>query len=200
MASFKLFFSLTKMTCSVSFWALLGLFFTSETQARVVSAREQLQLGKQIFEQSGANSCQYCHGLDGSGGKIESAAILREPKTWKVYNALGGDKAFEKDQKNFLLKLEEATVSLIQTGAVFHNVQLHSRFAEGFDWDSAGGPYNAQMLGLLGAPAVRWLRNNKDINKEQAAKAAFAYVKSFDTQSIFSQSSDKVEPSKPDKK
>lgn len=141
-------------------------------------------MGQGLFEQQGANSCMYCHGIDGNGGKVAAAAKLTQPKTWKVYKALGGDAALAKNKAEFLKNMEDATVDLIMKGAISHTASYKKPF---FDWSKTGGPYNAQMLGTTAAPSMAWINKYKDkgVTKEIAAKAVYMYTHKFDTQGVF---------------
>lgn len=141
-------------------------------------------MGQGLFEQQGANSCMYCHGIDGKGGKVAVAAKLDSPKTWKVYKALGGDAAMAKNKAEFLKNMEEASVNLILKGAISHNASFKKPY---FDWSKTGGTYNAQMLGITGAPSTAWINKYKakGVTKETAAKAAYMYIHKFDTQGVF---------------
>lgn len=146
-------------------------------------------MGKGLYEQTGSNSCSYCHGIDGNGGKIAAAAKLSEPKTWKSYKALGGDAAFGKDSKKFLANLEDALVEMIQKGAIAFNASYKKPH---YDFKAAGGQINAQMLGLGGAPSTAWLNKFKDrgVTKAIAAKSAYLHVQTLDKQGVFK----KLEP------
>ncbi|MBS1985627.1 MAG: hypothetical protein JST16_15805 [Bdellovibrionales bacterium] len=148
------------------------------------AAEPNAAMGQGLYEQAGANSCLYCHGTGGHDGKVAVAAKLNQPKTWKVYKALGGDAAFAKDKADFLKKMEEATVDLIVKGAIAHNSSFKPAW---FDWKKTGGTYNAQMLGVTGAPSAAWINKYKDkgVTKEIAAKAAYLHIQSFDSQGVF---------------
>ena len=98
--------------------------------------------------------------------------------------ALGGDAAFTKDKAAFLKKMEEATVHLIMKGAIMHNSTYKPA---GFDWSKTGGPYDAQMLGISGAPSKSWINKYKErgVTPEIAAKSAYLYLQKFDGQGVF---------------
>ncbi len=156
----------------------LGLSFAGAAQA------QNEAMGQGLYEQQGANSCMYCHGIDGKGGKVAVAAKLDTPKSWKVYKALGGDAAFAKNKAEFLKQMEEASVNLITKGAISHNASFKPAY---FDWKKTGGTYNAQMLGITGAPSTAWINKYKakGVTKEIAAKAVYMYIHKFDTQGVF---------------
>jgi hypothetical protein len=141
-------------------------------------------MGQGLYEQSGSNSCSFCHGISGTDGKVAAAAKLTTPKAWKSFKALGGDAAYSKNKVEFLKNLEDAVVDVIAKGAIAHN---SSYKVAGYDLGRAGGPLNAQMLGVAGAPSSAWINKYKDrgVTKEIAARAAYLHIQSFDTQGVF---------------
>ncbi len=141
-------------------------------------------MGQGLYEQQGANSCLYCHGVDGNGGKVAVAAKLTQPKTWKSYKGLGGDAAFAKDKAGFLKNLADSVTDLILKGALAHNATYKN---PAYDSKKAGGAFNAQMYGLTAAPSVAWLNKFKDkgVTKDLAAKSVYLYIQKFDTQGVF---------------
>ena len=143
-----------------------------------------LATGKEIFLLTGSNSCSFCHGIDGNVGKIANSAKLSTPKAWRTYKALGGDAEFTKNKAAFLKNFEEALVHLIAKGAIAHNATYKKPY---HDFKRAGGPVNAQMLGLGGGPSSAWLSKNKasGMTKEIAAQSVLMHVKSLDTQGVF---------------
>jgi hypothetical protein len=141
-------------------------------------------MGKGLYEQQGANSCLYCHGATGEGGKVAAAAKLDHPRQWKTFKGLGGEAAFKKDPADFLKKFEEASVNVIQKGAIAHNSGFKPAW---FDWKATGGPINGQMLGLTGAPSTAWLSRFKDkgVTREIAAKSLYLYIQTLDKDGFF---------------
>lgn len=146
-------------------------------------ATPSLEMGKGLYTSEGANSCLYCHGATGEGGKVKDAAKLDHPKQWKVYAALGGDATFKKNPKAFIEKMKHATLNIIQLGAIRHNASYK---ADGYN-KAAIKSYNAQMLGLGGAPSAAWVRKYKEkgVTPEIAAESAWLYIQSFDKDGIF---------------
>ena len=139
-------------------------------------------MGKGLYEQQGSNSCLYCHGIEGQGGKVKDAANLTQPKTWKSYKALGGDAAFAKNKEEFRKKLNESVANLIEKGAIAHNMGYKGA---GYDWSKIQ-KFNSQMLGLSGAPSSAWLTKYKDkgVTKEIAAQAAMLHLANLDKQGV----------------
>jgi hypothetical protein len=138
-------------------------------------------MAKEIFQQPGSNSCMYCHGIEGHGGKVQDAADFRHPTSWRSYRGLGGLEAFKKNPKGLRSKMEELLLQLIERSAPVQNEMLRD---PAFSWDRAGGSYNEQMLGLLGAPSAKWLRQHK-VPRERAARALLEYVKGFDAEKFW---------------
>lgn len=140
-------------------------------------------MGKGLYGAPGANSCLFCHGASGEGGNVKDAAKLDHPKEWKVYAALGGDAAYKKDPKGFVDKMKHATLNLIQVGAIRHNASYQ---AVGYN-KSVIKPYNAQMLGLGGAPSAAWLKKYKDkgVTPAIAAESVWLHVLSLDKDNFF---------------
>jgi hypothetical protein len=140
-------------------------------------------MGQGLFEQKGSNSCSFCHGITGVGGSVKNAAHLNEPKSWKVWKALGGDAAFAKNKADFLKKMEEATTALITKGSIIHNATFKQPW---FDWKKIS-PYDGQMMGLNGAASAAWLKKYADrgVSKDVAAKAAYLHIQTLDKQGVF---------------
>jgi cytochrome c553 len=140
-------------------------------------------MGKGLYAAEGANSCLFCHGIAGEGGNIKDAAELSHPKKWKTYAALGGDEAFKKDPAAFVQKMKEASINLIQMGAIRHNATYK---AEGYN-KAAIKPFNAQMMGLSGAASVAWMNRYKDrgVTPAIAAESTWLHIMSFDKDGVF---------------
>ncbi|MEO5668460.1 MAG: hypothetical protein ABIR96_10400 [Bdellovibrionota bacterium] len=141
-------------------------------------------MGQGIFEQTGGNSCMFCHGISGEGGNVKEAAKLDLPKTWKTYKALGGDAAFNKDSKAFVEKMKKGIEDIIRNGAIRHNASYKE---PGFDWSKIT-PFNSQMMGLTGAASVGWMKKyqKRGVNAEVAAESLWLHLKSLDKQSVLS--------------
>ncbi len=172
---------MTKMTYSTLALSL-SLIFSS--QARAIEPVQAM--GQGLFEQQGSNSCLFCHGIDGKKGNVAASANLTKPKAWKVYKALGGDAAFNKDPKDFVSKMRKATVALIKSGAIRHNATFKEPW---FNWKATGvSPYNAQMMGLGGAATQQWLKRMKDrgVTPDIAAESLWLHLVKLDSESVLS--------------
>ena len=162
-----------------SFIATLFVFSTSAFAATPTAG-----MGKGLYTQTGANSCLYCHGVDGSGGNVKSAAKLNQPSTWKIYKVLGGKAAAEKNKADFLAKMKEATIHLIERGAIIHNAAFKKPW---FDLSKAGSSYDAQMLGISGAPSKSWLKKfaSKGVTPTIASESVYLHVQTLDKEKFF---------------
>jgi hypothetical protein len=143
-------------------------------------------IGQGAFEQTGSNSCMFCHGIDGKKGNVAAAANLTLPKNWKTYKALGGDAAFNKDPKAFVGNLHKAIVALIKNGAIRHNATFKESF---FNWKAPGvSPFNAQMVGLGGAASQAWLKRmtEKGVTPDIAAESLWLHLIKLDSQGVLS--------------
>lgn len=164
----------------------LGLLTSfSEAQDQKLNpniAREAM--GNGLYNQTGANSCVYCHGVGGVGGSVKTAANLQTPKSWKIYKILGGDAAFSKDQAGFRAKMKEATTHIILKGAIVHNSSFKRPW---FDIAKAGAPYDGQMLGMTAPPSRGWLKKYKEkygVTPEVASESLYLYLKSLSKQDV----------------
>lgn len=186
----------------------LGLFVLPAVAADKIAERvaglelseEQLfTIGETLFNTEGANTCLKCHGAGGHGGDQAGAADLRHPRTWRAYQALGGDDVFNADQDAFLANMATVIHVLIRAGAPTWNL----RFAKShkdieMDWSKVTIPdkvdkYNSMMKGITSGPMKKALKamakqveaeagiklKSKD-QKDVAAVATYLYVRSFD--------------------
>ncbi|NCN28297.1 hypothetical protein GW915_12075 [bacterium] len=145
----------------------------AEKKEEIAAAEPSVEIGDELYNQTGANSCLYCHGVGGVGGNVAAAAKLKDPSTWKIAKILGAA-AVDSD------KFTDATVHIIAKGAIVHN-STYKDMAPWFDMSKAGSAYDAQMVGLTGAPSATYLRQNKakGITPEVAAKSLYMYIRTF---------------------
>lgn len=163
-----------------------------------VSKEELLKIGEMIYTTDGANTCLKCHGPGGTGGDQAGAADLRHPKTWRVYQALGGDEAMKANKEKFLKDMDVVIHDLIRNGATSWNVKFPKEHKEiAMDWGKVSVPdkadkYNQMMKGLTSDPMLKRLKelqeqlekDGKKLTPQQvkdlAAVADFMHVKTFD--------------------
>lgn len=174
----------------------------AENVAKLGLSREQLlKIGGDIYNTEGENTCLKCHGKGGTGGDQAGAADLRHPRTWRVYQALGGDEAFKANKAKFLQDMEIVIHNLIRNGATQWNIQFPSKHKEvKLDWSKVTIPdkadkYNQMMKGITSEPMKKKLKeiqdqlakDGKKVTPAQmsdiAAVAGFMYVKTFDDNS-----------------
>ena len=56
-----------------------------------IGKKKMVKIGERVFQTKGSNTCNDCHGKDGKKGRLEQAADLTQPSTWRASKALGGD-------------------------------------------------------------------------------------------------------------
>jgi hypothetical protein len=157
-----------------------------------------LEIGKMIYETDGANTCLKCHGPGGTGGDQAGAADLRHPRTWRAYQALGGDAAFTANKDKFLKDMDAMIHDLIRNGATSWNIKFAKEHKEiTMDWSKVTIPdkadkYNNMMKGLTSDPLVKRLKDieaklkqdgktaDPQLVRDITAVADFMHVKTFD--------------------
>lgn len=168
----------------------------AENVGKLKLAPEKLvELGDFVYNAEGANTCLKCHGKGGHGGDQSGAADLRHPRTWRSYQALGGDGAFASDKEHFLKRLETALHFLINKGATTWNQRYVKKFKDSpYDWNKVDGAdkYDSMMKGVTTGPMKKRAKAlqkklakmghkvNPRAAREIASVAALEYVKSFD--------------------
>jgi hypothetical protein len=163
-----------------------------------IPADQLLKMGESIFNTDGANTCLKCHGPGGHGGDQAGAADLRHPRTWRSYQALGGDEAFKANKEKFVKDMEVILHDLIRNSATTWNLKFPKAHPEiKMDWSKVTIPdkadkYNTMMKGLTSDPMVKKVKElsdelaksgkKLDINqvRDLAAVADFTYVKTLD--------------------
>ena len=186
----------------------LGLFVVPALAADKIAERvsklelteDQLfTIGETIFNTDGANTCLKCHGAGGHGGDQVGAADLRHPRTWRAYQALGGDEAFNSDKEGFLSDMATIIHMLIREGGPTWNLRFARTHKDiVLDWSLVTIPdkvdkYNSMMKGITSGPMKKALKDmakqvrddtgvrlkSRD-QKDVAAVATYMYVRSFD--------------------
>ena len=171
----------------------------AENVAKLGFPQEQLlKVGKEVFHTEGENTCLQCHGEGGTGGTQAGAADLRHPKTWRVYQALGGDEAFNANKDKFRQDMETVLHDLIRNGAPQWNLKFPSVHKEiKLDWAKVTIPdkadkYNQMMKGITSEPMEKKVKEvGEQLKKEGkqltaaqmrdvAAVSDFEYVKTLD--------------------
>jgi mono/diheme cytochrome c family protein len=170
-----------------------------ESVAKLGLSKEQLlKMGDSIYNTDGENTCLKCHGKSGTGGDQAGAADLRHPKTWRVYQALGGDEAMKANKEKFLKDIDAVVHDLIRNGATSWNLKFPKEHKEiALDWGKVTVPdkadkYNQMMKGITSDPMVKKVKelqeqlekDGKKLTAQQirdvAAVSDFMYVKTLD--------------------
>jgi hypothetical protein len=187
---------LTMMGVMLMVMPALAADTIAEDVAKLNLAPEKLvELGEFVFNTEGANTCLKCHGKGGHGGDQAGAADLRHPRTWRSYQALGGDEALAADKDAFITKLETSLHYLINKGATTWNQRfLKTHKDVVYDWSKVenADKYDSMMKGVTTGPMKKRLKELEeklgDAGKnlktsdlaDVAAVAAFEYVKTLD--------------------
>jgi hypothetical protein len=183
-------------------WFVLPVYAAdpiAENVAKLGFTKEQLlKIGKDVFHTEGENTCLQCHGEGGTGGTQAGAADLRHPKTWRIYQSLGGDAAFNANKEKFRQDMETVLHDLIRNGATQWNLRFPKEHKEiALDWGKVSIPdkadkYNQMMKGITSEPMAKKLKelqeqlekDGKKINPQQmrdvSAVADFEYVRTLD--------------------
>ena len=183
----------------------VGLFVLPVSAAETIAEKvakfkiteaQFVELGDFFYNAEGANTCLKCHGKGGHGGDQAGAADLRHPRTWRSYQALGGDEAFGKDQEQFRKNMEIALHFLIYRGAAIWNQRFSKSHKDiVYDWskvDPKANKYDSMMKGVTTGPMKKRAKalqkklaemgvkaKPKEV-REIASVAALSYVKTFD--------------------
>jgi hypothetical protein len=171
----------------------------AENVAKLGLTKEQLlKIGEEVYNTDGENTCLQCHGKGGTGGTQAGAADLRHPKTWRVYQYLGGDEAFKANKTKFLQDIDTVLHDLIRNGATQWNIKFPKEHKEiTMDWGKVAIPdkadkYNQMMKGITSEPMAKKIKEvqerldkeGKKLNPQQmrdvSAVSDFEYVKTFD--------------------
>ena len=120
------------------------------------------KLGERVFLAKGSNTCNDCHGADGIKGRLEQAANLTLPSTWRAAKALDGDAE----------KVDVALTYLISNGGKKFNGEFEQSHPDlGWDWAKADATaYDIQMFGVTQSSTMSEIKKiRKDLKKEGIA-------------------------------
>jgi hypothetical protein len=118
--------------------------------------------GERVFLAKGSNTCNDCHGADGKKGRLEQAANLTQPGTWRAAKALDGDTE----------KINTALTYLISNGGKKFNGNFATDNPDsGWDWTKTEATaYDIQMFGVTQSSTMSELKKiRKDLKKEGVA-------------------------------
>ncbi len=134
-----------------------------------------LDIGKEVYFSKSSDSCAKCHGdissLDIVNKDMDKSADLKDPKTWVVYKALGGELKKNENPKKFEKHLNSIIINLITYGANDWNRKFYSNASKeyGFNWNRVEGKqqYDGQMKGIKIAIAKNILKKiDRTLKKE----------------------------------
>jgi len=144
---------------------------TAETKAPAAGSGESwttlddealAQYGERVFLAKGSNTCNDCHGADGIKGRLDQAANLTLPSTWRAAKALDGDAE----------KVTVALTYLIANGGKKFNGEFEQSNPDlGWDWAKADATaYDIQMFGVTQSSTMSELKKiRKDLKKSGIA-------------------------------
>ena len=181
-------------------YAISASTATSEQLASKFTNEQLVEIGKNIYQTPGAQTCQKCHTEKGEGGGWEFAADLRKPYTWNSFKGFGGYEALKKDPVALRKKMETLLEHLISVGSLKHNMLFataHPEVAAEFDWTKTpnrlGGQFDMMMWGVA-QPEMK--KKVKEVHEKivkpivadmteaemtvLAPHATLAYVKTFE--------------------
>ena len=142
--------------------------------------------GERIFLAKGSNTCNDCHGQDGKKGRLEQAADLTLPSTWRASKVFGVGTP----------EANHAITYLISNGGKAFNGNFEKDHADaGWDWAKAeAAAYDIQMFGVTQSSTRAEIKKiRKDLKKSGfdlgkdamtpfGAKAVITYLDTIATQ------------------
>lgn len=150
----------------MKFSCLLGIFLSfsfcsfqllaNENNINEIPKQLFLKIGKEVYFSKSSDSCAKCHGditsVDISNKNMEESADLKDPTTWVVYKALGGELIKNEDPNKFQKNFNNIVIDLITFGASDWNRNFYVNASKdyGFSWGRVEGKqqYDTQMKGI----------------------------------------------------
>ena len=128
----------------------------NENKLNEIPQQLLLKIGKEVYFSKSSDSCAKCHGditsLDTSNKDMEESADLKDPTTWVVYKALGGELKKNEDPNKFQKNFNNIVIDLITFGASDWNRNFYVNASKdyGFSWNRVEGKqqYDTQMKGI----------------------------------------------------
>lgn len=141
-----------------------------------LTASDLVGYGKQVFLAKGSNTCNDCHGKDGKKGRLEQAADLTLPDTWKATKALDGDTA----------KVRVALRYLLGNGGKKFNQNFATDNADiGWDWSKTGATnYDIQMFGVTQSSTQSELKKIRKALKKSGVIIEKSELSTFGTKAV----------------
>ncbi len=148
-----------------------------------LSKEQLLKIGEDVYNTDGENTCLKCHGKGGTGGDQAGAADLRHPRTWRVYQALGGDDAFKANKEKFIKDIDAVVHDLIRNGATSWNLKFPKEHKEiAMDWGKVTVPdkvdkYNQMMKGITSDPMVKKVKELQEQFEKEGKKLTIQHIR-----------------------
>jgi mono/diheme cytochrome c family protein len=143
-----------------------------------LSSDDMLKYGKRVFMSKGSNTCNDCHGPDGTKGRLEQSANLTDPSSWKSTKALGGDVA----------KVDAALFYLVSSGSKKFNQSYAADHPEaGWDWSKTDAKaYDIQMFGVTQSSTMSELKKIRKELKKAGIEITKADLATFGATAVLS--------------
>jgi mono/diheme cytochrome c family protein len=141
-----------------------------------LSQTDMTAYGKQIFLARGSNTCNDCHGKDGKKGRLEQAADLTKPASWRATKALEGDS----------VKVNAALTYLISNGGKkFNENYVNDNAGAGWSWEKSGATqYDIQMFGVTQSSTKAEVKKIRKALKKKGISMAKNEMTAFGTQAV----------------
>jgi hypothetical protein len=132
--------------------------------------------GEQVFLAKGSNTCNDCHGKDGVKGRLEQAADLTKPGTWRINKVYGEDKE----------KANVALTYLIAKGGKQFNGNFEKENADsGWDWAKAEATsFDIQMFGVTQSSTQAAIKKIRKGLKKDGYALDKSDMNTFGTQAV----------------
>lgn len=154
------------------------------------------EIGKNVYQTTGENTCLKCHRSGGEGEGWAGAADLRKPYKWNAFTTLGGYEALEKNPEEFRKKFYTILEALAAEGGIKWNLNFKKTHPDiVMDWSKSEKKktqYDMMMWGVAQAAVKKKIADiQKDLEskgkkltdaemKDLAVYAVMQYIKGFE--------------------
>ena len=134
--------------------------------------------GEKVFQAKGSNTCNDCHGKDGKKGRLEQAADLTNPSSWRLNKVYGDDSE----------KSNTALAYLLSKGGKNFNQSFATDNPDaGWDWTKAeANAYDIQMFGVTQSSTQAAIKKIRKELKKSGYSMDKADMTAFGTKSVIS--------------
>ena len=134
--------------------------------------------GERVFMAKGSNTCNDCHGKDGKKERLEQAADLTNPSSWRLNKVYGDDS----DKANTAL-----AYLLSKGGKNFNQSFATDNPDAGWDWAKAeANAYDIQMFGVTQSSTQAAIKKIRKELKKSGYSMDKADMTAFGTKSVIS--------------